>query len=189
MKKGTAIATLIASVVFMTVFISGCGPDRPSRPVVRDTTNYSPKPIQFGVLRENLRIEAEDGSFELLPGQQFVTPFENYTSPLRCVNGSLLEGVSIALSRCGAQRVRVYVEGQDTPLYGVLMLNRAIMAAYGPGARSYEIYLAPDKVAEAVRGRTAVSYEIVNFNKTNNYGKTTKGRFYSWALWVSKYPL
>lgn len=158
----------------------------------RDVTNRSLKPIPIGyVADKNLTITAADGSFMLKPGEQFSSPFQGdvWTGNLpELLNDRIVEGFSVARAR-GARNVLVKVEGQDKPLYGVLMLSQVWAAAEGPGTRSYQITVPADKIQAAYAGRTAVAYENVKWKRRWDTGSVQENQWRSWILWLSMTPL
>lgn len=100
--------------------------------------------------------------------------------------GSPLNRVDEAL-RLGARKVKVYVPGRSRPLYGVLWLGRAPVAATGPESRSYLIRIAGHYIGAASGGRTSVVYEKIPFRVSPT--SSMQGEVYGWILWMSDVPL
>lgn len=182
--------SLISTVVLSVFLLLAMG----SEPYHTDTTDMRIVPIQQGTVAEGIRIVAEDGSFELKGGERFTSPFQNNIWTGYCrrfSNNTLLTQAQDALS-CGAKKVRIYIGDRQTPLYGVLMLNSSVGAAYGAASRSYLIRLEDDKIRHAQAGNTSVSYELVKYKRTGYWddGRRTSSEAtqYTWVLWYSSYP-
>ena len=142
---------------------------------------------------ENIKIEAEDDSFEILPGQ-FEPPFQ--TSPMSPIiwtsiysetlpDGSiydtrLADSANHALVY-GAKKVRLYHPIIEKPLYGVLLLNQKPVTAVGPAANFYSIQIPEDKIEKVKQGSVQVLYESVD----RTYYSIS---MYAWVLWVSDKP-
>lgn len=158
----------------------------------REITDRSLKPIPVGFVADrNLRIVAEDGSFELVGGQQFSTPFHSdvWGRPMPdLVDSRIVEGFAAARA-AGARSVRVHVAGRAEPLHGVLVLSRVFGSAEGPGARSYQISVPADKIEAAYAGRTAVAFENVRYIRRWDSGQRSPAQWRSWVLWLSMTPL
>lgn len=190
LKAASSVVALSGMLLLAT------GSEEPS-PRLLNYTDMSKMPIQHGVLEEGLTIVAEDKSFELKGGERFRSPFQSNLWTPGCDPGSLnvknlLSSASIGL-RCGGKKVRVYDADDSKPLYGVLVLNTSINAAYGSASRSYMIKVADDKIEHAQEGNAIVSFETMNWKTSKRW---TTGRAvnedktaYSWILWVSAYPL
>jgi len=188
------IATAMAVLGMLLIAM---GSDEPT-PRLINYTDSTPVPIQHGVMDDDVRIVAEDQSFELKPGQRFVSPFQSdlwgFGCDISSINGTNVLNSADAGLRCGGKRVLVFHGNNPEPLYGVLVLNRAIVAAKGPASRSYMIKIADDKIAHAREGNTSVSFEIMKWDEQKRW--STSGRTvtnektaYAWILWVSAYPL
>ena len=195
------IRTTLTVLSIMGFYLLAVGCEEPSYtytpPRWSDATNYAAtKPIRGGFIPENAtitKIEAEDKSFTLIRGQEFEAPFQS--TMWNCLDrgrGNLVDKAATAIG-CGAKRVDVYVEGRDTPYYGILALNPAIEAAFGPASRSYLLNLTPRVLANANNGNTAVAFEYMKFEKTerSNTGLSRKNnnQYYGWIIWISTYPI
>lgn len=181
-----SLATAV-SVVAMWWIATGC-----MGPTIYNTTDMTKVPIQYGNMSDNLRIVAENGSFELMQAQQFTSPFQVDLWSCPGITGNNLIGAYGTALTCGAQRVKVYVGTDPEPLYGVLALNYAIRAATGPASRSYVIQVRPDKIAAARVGNTSVSFEQMDYRNTWTVDGSPRSRTqsgYGWVLWLSKFPL
>lgn len=179
---------LAAIAVLAMFWVLGVG----SAASVYSTTNRTVVPISGGVVaNKDIRIVAEDRSFELVGGQRFSTPFSvNDWAPGTAAftsTANMISHYETSLTH-GAQLVRVYQDGYEEPLYGVLVFNDAIAAAYGPASRSYMIKIPQDKLDAARSGVTAVAYEKMNWKATWSDGSSSNKYWYGWALWLSSYP-
>lgn len=159
---------------------------------VYSTSDRTPVKISGGIVaNKDIRIVAEDRSFELVGGQRFSTPFSvndwPSSSSAFTTSSNMISHYETSLLH-GAQLVRVYQEGHEEPLYGVLVFNDAIGAAYGPASRSYMIKIPEDKLEAARSGVTAVAYEKMNWKATWSDGSSSNKYWYGWALWLSSYP-
>jgi hypothetical protein len=186
-KPFIKVTSTVVAIIAMWIIASGCfGPN------IVNTTDRTRVPIAYGSVESNIRIIAEDGSFELRSGEQFNAPFQSdLWNCYGLIPDKLLESYDSALN-CGAKRVKIYVGDNPEPLYGVFALNQAIRAAYGPASRSYVIKVADDKINSARVGNTAVSFERMNWKITMTVDGMARSRDqfgYGWLLWMSKYPL
>lgn len=190
--KVTSSALAVSGMLLMAM-----GSDEPS-PRLINITSKTPMPIQHGVMHKDLRIVAEDQSFELKSGQRFQSPFQSnlwgYGCDISAMNGkNVLNSADTGL-RCGGKKVRVYYGGNSEPLYGVLVLNSSIPTAKGPASRSYMIKIAEDKINHARQGNTSVTFEIMKWDEKKRWSHTNRvasneKNAYGWILWVSAYPL
>ncbi len=162
-------------------------------PPTYSTTNYQALDISGGVLaNKDIKIVAEDGSFTLEGGKRFSTPFSIYDwndqSDAFTAESKMLDNFPNAL-RSGAKRVYIYQDGVTQPLHGVLVFNQAIQAAFGPAARSYMVNIPVPKLQAARDGVTAVAWEYMEWKSSWSNGSSKDKKWYSWALWMSAYPL
>lgn len=181
MKRFSKLA--IAGAVMLAV--GGCASG------VVDMTNRTPLRVPVGtVTNPDIRIVANDGSFTLTGGQQFVPPFyvDLWSSSAAYQDKNIIEGFSAARA-AGAKNVKVYVSGRNQPLNGVLALSTVWSSATGPGTRSYQISIPKDKIDNAYAGNTSVVYEDVAYQQTFNTGQVNNYQFRSWVLWLSATPL
>lgn len=141
----------------------------------------------------DVKIMAEDHSFEIVPGE-FEPPFQ--TSPMSPIiwtsiysetlpDGSiygenLVDSVADALTY-GAKKVRLFHPVAPAPLYGVLLLNQKPITAVGRAADFYSIQIPEDKIKNVKDGNVQVLYESVD---RTDYAINT----YAWVLWVSDKP-
>lgn len=169
-----------------------------SGPTFQSLTNMSRVPIEYGTLvNENVRIESY-GSEWYAPwsvggGEDFKTPFSVYWWSS--------QGPDIAIPptndyieahEAGARQVKIFVDGHDGPLYGLIVFNDAIESAFGPAKQSYYLKIPEDKLREAMNGNISVAYERMQWKDEyiNDYGRQSKDkRWFSWILWMSKTPL
>jgi hypothetical protein len=183
-KITKSLATLMTLGLF-ALLAAGSGP------IYQDNTNYTRVDIKSGTIDSDIRIVAADGRFELKPGERFTPPF--YSDLFLCTGlnyKNILESFSSARN-CGAVDVKIYVGDNPEPLYGLLALNRAIVDAFGPAARSYLIKIPQDKINVAREGNTAVVFEYMTWKKSwhNDYGAQSATRKnYGWVLWMSSVP-
>lgn len=142
---------------------------------------------------QNIKIMAEDKSFEIVPGE-FEPPFQ--TTPMSPIiwtsiysetlpdgsiyDTSLADSAGHALTY-GAKKVRLYHPVVDQPLYGVLLFNQKPVTAIGSAANSYSIQIPEDKIAKVKQGSVQVLYESVD---RTDYSIN----MYAWVLWVSDQP-
>jgi len=175
----------VIAVAWLLAMGSGSAP-------IRSTTDFTRQEIKSGILaNEDLRIVAEDGSWTLEGGKNFPTPFSIDGwggSNAFAVEAKMLDNYKAAL-QSGAKRVLVFQKGHEKPLYGVLALNKAINAAYGPAAQSYLIQVADAKLKQARDGVTTVSYENMDWKTSWSDGSSSTNYWYGWALWLSAFPL
>ncbi|NVJ48834.1 MAG: hypothetical protein HWE13_11865 [Gammaproteobacteria bacterium] len=185
-KYGCNVLITLVTVVGFWFLASGSTPQQ-----VVSTTDRSKVAIQYGRLSDEIRIVAIDGSFELASGQEFQAPFQSDIWDCQGVSADrLLSSYQPALA-CGARKVKVYVGDDPEPLYGVLVLNKAIAAAYGPSARSYLIKVNREKVRSARNGQPAVSYEKMDWKSTwtvQGDERSSNNWWYSWVLWMADKP-
>lgn len=144
------------------------------------------RPVPQGVITNaNVRVLAQDRSFELDGGKSFATPFQSdlWGTEFDGFSGNPGGYYPVALKH-GARRVVVYAGGDLTPLYGVLAFNPASQFSYGPGTQLYRISLTDADLARARNGDIAVVYEKVNWthNGQNNWWVGS-------VLWLSSVPL
>lgn len=178
-----------AKVAFAALFLVGL---TACETIPVDITDKSLKSIPVvHLVTPGVRIEARDGSFKLVSGQQAYTPFEmdiwsQNSQPFS--DNTILNGFSAA-KPLGAKDVAVYIEGRSAPLYGVLILSKVYNAATGPGTRSYRIDIPQDKIDAAYSGVTAVVYEDVAFQQLWSTGGQQTHQFRSWILWLSSTPI
>lgn len=175
-----------------TVFIAVIGAAG-SAPTFVNHTDRTLRPINYGTLvNTELKIEATDGSFVLQGGEQFHTPFTlNLWNTTGFDKKSLANQYSLA-RQLGAKPVLVHVEGYDKPLYGLLIFNQAINAAFGPGSQSYYVRVSKDKLDNARFGGISVAYEMMDWRSTytDETGRKTQDKtWYSWMIWLSSTPL
>jgi len=142
---------------------------------------------------DDIKIEAEDHSFEIVSGD-FEPPFQtrpmspiiwtsiySETLPDGSIYGrSLVDSASQALSY-GAKKVRLYHPIVQDPLYGVLLLNQKPVTAIGKTANAYLIHIPDDKIKNVKDGHVHVLYESVD---RSDYSIN----MYAWVLWVSNRP-
>lgn len=165
-----------------------------SESVPQSTVDWTAKPIRYGIVaNKDIRIVAEDGSFELKGGERFETPFSvlawsGASANLFTGSNNLLNHYPTSL-QYGAKRVKVYQQGHDEPLYGVLAFNQAIGSAYGPASNSYMVQIPDGKLDAARSGVTAVAYEEMNWRSTWDTGASSNKTWYAWSLWISAFPL
>ena len=171
--------------------LGACGPGGPV-----DITEWRPliePPLAF-LENTNLRIEAVDGSFVIEGGEQFEPPFYTHLIAPECsedvsfLDEAILNGYAAALD-CGAKEVRVFVDGDDRPLYGVLAFGRILPSAKGPVKRSYLLRIPSDKLRSAVGGLTTVTYEKYDYEVQWSDGQTKEYNWRAWILWLSNTPL
>jgi hypothetical protein len=159
---------------------------------VKETTNYRLVPVTRGMLvNTDVRIVAEDGSFTLVGGQEFDSPFQSDIWRGKSTafdDANVLQSAAAGRAR-GGRNVLVYVAGHDKPLYGVLALSRVFASAYGPGSRSYMVSIPNDKILAAYSGSTAVAYENVDWKATFSNGTMQVFHWRGWVLWLSATPL
>jgi len=128
------------------------------------------------------KITAEDGSFEIISGQTFQTPFYTHSffevalHSAKLNHKDLVNYYERALAS-GAKKVTVKVPNRSQPLYGILAFVLLPSNASGPGARSYQLSIPDNYINAASGGRISVVYEVVN----NDY--------ISWILWLSDLPI
>lgn len=142
---------------------------------------------------ENIKIMAEDNSFEIVSGE-FNPPFQtspmspiiwtsiySETLPDGSIYGRTLANSAIQALNHGAKRVRLYHPIVQDPLYGVLLLNQKPITAIGKASEAYLIQI-PDKKIQALKeGHIDVLYESV---ERTDYTIN----MYAWVLWVSDKP-
>lgn len=174
-----------AALAFGVAILAGLG--CASGPVAN--TDMTPRPIALGTLvNDDLTIVANDGSFTLQGGRQFKTPFATSTLwSTSLTSQSLLEAYPQARA-WGAQPVKIKQAGRQD-LYGLLLFNNAIGAAFGSGSQSYYVRIAPEKLDNARNGNTAVSYELMDYTRAWTDGTSDKQVQYSWVLWISSTPI
>ncbi|GAA4881695.1 hypothetical protein [Ferrimonas pelagia] len=184
------ITKRISLIAAFFILALGCASSPPPN---IDTTNKTAVAIPGGIfVNEGVRIVAEDGSFELIGGERFATPFDvfDWTHAVNAFTkeSKMLEHYDMAL-RNGAKRVLIYQDGYDKPLYGVLVFNQAIAAAYGPASRSYMLQIPDSKIQAARDGVTAVTWEKMQWKQTYTRSADQNHNWYAWSLWLSTYPL
>jgi hypothetical protein len=185
-KIKNALASMAVVVGFLVLAVG-------SGSVPQQTTDMTASPISGGIFtNKNLTIFAQNDAFKIEGGERFATPFDAYIwggSPMfAAFSGEIVNNVDAALSTGAGQRVTIYQEGETEPLYGVLVFNQAIAAAYGPASRSYFLQIPEDKIAAAKGGVTAVAYEKMSWKSTWSNGAKGDSFSYSWVLWMSSYP-
>lgn len=174
------LGALLLGTLFAT---SGCVPQE-----LTDRTKYS---VNEGLLaNEDMRIVAQDGSFEIEGGEGFRIPFDidMWEEATGFEPSDLVDSHEDALAR-GAKRVRVYVDGLDEPLHGVLAFNKMIRAAHGPGARSYRVQIPQERIASATQGNTTVTFEAVDYRREFRGADPEDLWWYGWVLWLADTPL
>jgi len=144
-----------------------------------------PAPDHGKILTEGVVITAEDGSFELVSGEVFETPFACNTAGMgmHSASADMASFAQTALEYMDARRVRVTVPSLDEPLYGVLVLSHIYRGSSGPATRSFQIQVPEQYVQAALGGRVSVVYERY---KTSMEGNTFEPK--SWVLWISDMP-
>lgn len=183
---------LLGASLIVVLFIAAAGS---MGPTIRQTTDFSPVPIRYGTLvNENLRIVAQDGSFELEPGEDFETPFSVYwwngQAPVSGTQNLVNEHQQAAEQ--GARRVRIEMEGEERDLYGLLVFNQAVQSSSGPARQSYYLQVPEDKLQSALNGNVAVAYELIDWDHTYTVDGSPRSRdktWLSWILWISRTPL
>jgi len=177
----------IAILVFFS--LTGCG----DLPVTR-TTDFSIVPIKTGKLKnEDITIRALDGSFELIGGETFETPFSLHDWPGTGCNGldastadELVNQSQIALG-CKSRGVEILQEDQKA-LYGILFFSSVIPSSSGPASRSYLIEITDSALNRARDGGISVLFEKANFVDSASNGMTETRDWYTWILWISSTP-
>lgn len=153
------------------------------------------------IATSGVTITAQDGSFTLKNGTEFVAPFHaNLWTRKTQTSGSFFLGAPKVQQRSetffsstlrddyeeavkrGAKRVRVNYPGIENSLYGILALNVAPAGAYGPAARYYRIEVPQQYVEAAKGGAVSVVYEVMS------YRGESSGSGYGWVLWLSDKP-
>ncbi|KFN47397.1 hypothetical protein [Arenimonas composti] len=182
-KQARGWRAVLAMVAFAVAAIAGLG--CATGPVM-DTT---PRPIPTGTLvNRDVTIIAEDGSFQLQPGEQFPTPFATSALWNASIPANTLVNTYTRARSWGARPVIIRQAGK-ADLHGLLLFNNAIAAAVGPGSQSYYVNLPQDKLDNARRGNTTVVYEMMRYNVIDEYGTSQQKDWYSWILWMSSTPL
>lgn len=195
-KLGRSVVGVVAMSVLAVLAYGSAGPARVY------TTNYSPVQIPYGTLvNKNLRIESTGNSWgtqwSVDGGEDFRTPFSVYwwsnRVPRNLVNrnNSLLESHGVAYQN-GARPVRIHIDGEEEPLYGLIVFNQAIAAAYGPARQSYYVSIPEEKIRRAQNGVTAVAFERMKYKNSWTYDgrpNSQDRKWYSWILWMSRTPL
>lgn len=125
-------------------------------------------------------IEAEDGSFRIVAGDDVRTPFWAYDCPARPVTTNFALG-----ERLGGYRVRVKHPDVAEPLYGILSFCHVHESARGPILRSYNIRVPADRVAQTTAGRVSVVYEPYGYVRPYADGTADVP---AWILWLSRSP-
>lgn len=154
-------------------------------------------PVSSGLIdRPGIVIAAEDGTFQLESGKQFVPPVQSdcwgvlgYEQEATVSLGSFNWGATVkvgdlALARrhCKGVPVRVTVPGRKSPLYGILVMNK--INAHAPASVATKSYLidVPDTyVTAAAGGQVSVVYET--------YESRSGTLVPTWVLWLSDKPL
>ncbi|QGX39318.1 hypothetical protein [Permianibacter aggregans] len=179
---------VLAMCTAVIAFIGATG----SAPTYINHTDRTLRPINYGTLvNTELKIEAMDGSFVLQGGEQFRTPFALNLWNARFDEKTLANQYQAA-RQLGAKPVLVHVKGHDQPLYGLLIFNQAINAAFGPGSQSYYVRVSKDKLDNARFGGISVAYEMMDWRDTytDDYGRQTRDKtWYGWMLWLSSTPI
>ena len=176
----------LAALALVVAIVAGAGSD--SVPV--RTTDFSPRPIAGGTLvNPDLTIFAEDGSFTLQGGQPFRTPFATSAMWSTNVTGPQLPNVYAQARGWGARPVTIRQAGRPD-LYGLLLFNNAIPAAYGPGSQSYYVNIPQDKLDNARMGNITVAFEAMRYRDSWDSGYVNnEADWYGWILWMSSAPL
>lgn len=117
-------------------------------------------------------IEAEDGSFRLVAGERFTTPFNQGDE---CLLKPAADNYEQAV-HTGARPVRILL-GDGRTMYGLLSLCGAPAGATGPATRSYEIQVPESYIAATSGGRVSVVYEPFTSGKMGAK---------AWILWLSE---
>lgn len=179
----------MAAVVAVMALFGATG----SGPTYLDQTDWGRRPINYGTLvNKEVSIKAVDSSFTLKGGEQFRTPFSVDIWNASFDEAKLANQYQMARS-VGAKPVMVYVDGFDQPLYGLLILNSAVNAAYGPGSQSYYVRISKDKLDNARYGGISVAYEKMDYTYNywqEGYGNQKEERtWFGWMLWLSATPI
>jgi len=146
--------------------------------------------VNQGVLvTKGTKIEAEDGSFAILPDVPFKPPIRG-NGPFIYSDGKYEERLlsdKFIRTNVARARVRVTAPGLAKPLYGKLYLARmpsnSRIKATGPASRSYQLEIPEHYVEAAKGGKVSVVFEKVDLVLD---GKNLVG--VSWALWLSDLP-
>ena len=149
-----------------------------------DRAMAQPMPAQFNpiysgtLLTQGVDISAEDGSFRIVAGQVFNTPFHQGAA---CPTYPSTEAPGQG-EMTGARRVIVRVPSLAQPLYGLLSLCGAPPNARGASASRYTLEVPQSYVESTSNGRVSVVYEP----HQGEQGQTLQTK--SWILWLSQMP-
>lgn len=136
-----------------------------------------------------VKIAAEDGSFVLEAGKEFVPPIQTaaWCYVLHGVNLTTANHAkAVAEPGCNARKVRVTVPGKKEPLYGLLVMSKVNPClSHEIASRSYRIAVPQEYVQQAADGRVSVVYEWGECKRSQ--GEMIK--MGTWALWLSDRPL
>lgn len=182
------LRVIMAACTAVVLVIGGVA----SGPTYINTTDRGLRPINYGTLvNQELTIKAVDQSFTLKGGEQFRTPFTLNLWSTSFDEQTLANQYQLART-LGAKPVMVYIDGVDKPLYGLMIFNSAINAAFGPGSQSYYVRISKDKLDNARFGGISVAYEMMDWRNSWNddYGARYEDKtWYSWMLWLSATPI
>ena len=187
-QSSRALRLVFAACTAVGLVLGGAA----SGPTYINTTDRGLRPINYGTLvNQELTIKAVDESFTLKGGEQFRTPFMLNLWSTTFEEKTLANQYQKARA-LGAKPVMVYIQGVDKPLYGLMIFNQAINAAFGPGSQSYYVRISKDKIDNARYGGISVAYEMMDWRNSWNddYGARYEDQtWYSWMLWLSATPI
>ena len=126
-------------------------------------------------------IEATDGSFRLMSGDEIPTPFLTYDCPARPTTANAELGL-----RLGGRPVIITHPEVEGHLYGVLSICHVHPEASPLVQRLYDIRVDSSRVAQTSGGRVAVVYEP--HGPPMYYQEEPEVRVPAWALWMSRRP-
>lgn len=181
LKKILSPAILLVVIGAMGSSLTGCA-----------TYGADWAPVTSGIIvTPGVKIAAEDGSFVLASGKEFVPPIQTAALCYTLVGnqyGLTAANYKKALEDrvCNAKKVRITVPGRNEPLYGVLVMGKSDpRMSHEAASRSYRIQVPQEYVQQALDGRVSLVYE---------WGEVTwsggdKSKWATWALWLSDKPL
>lgn len=132
------------------------------------------------ILTPNIKIIAQDGSFELQSGQTFsiTDDMTNHNNQF-CFSEDIKNDYGVALVD-GAKKVWVLAGAKPDTLHGVLFFSRVIQLEGKESYFTHQIILYENIIQDAMAGKLTYQGVVVD-------APLVKENCFGWALWLANY--